>query len=792
MNSKTCVKNARPSIMSFPEQNNIPYMNFKIEYSQDDTGKWIKQTTAPPTTEQKRKWRENPELLQEYNHKHSKRNGICMMLKETPFILVDTDSEEASTKIEKLNKKLGIKVGFTTTKKGRHYYYKINGDKSKIHCGANHSTKIDIIGGNLELAYELKDRNFSSNNIIADIGVNDFIDNIEKIARQPKVLKKKVIKKELNEKELTNTDINITIENSSYASGLVKLFNPNDFGDYHNWRMLANWCVIHNDFKVFHHISRIAPNYKDERDCKKCFDNERANKWRIDVGWAVNKAKANSYEKWLNYKKKHNIVNVKGFTDYELAKRLQENYCDRFIAIEKDLFYWDGNKWKEKGEGAFRKVVSEDLYSNIQSFIDHEDENTRNYLADIYTELNKLRSTGKQNAILTQFIHMVQETTDIFITDNDHLFPFNNGMYDTKRKKLVEHNSNYFNRECYEFDYEPDIIMKEKTTTEIIDMYNKIFHIPEDLEFFKIGVSKHLVGIMTKHIFWLHGSQGNNGKSAILNLLKDSLGYYAEQINSELLQKKIDSARPSPELGALQGRKIIVGSEIDTTAPYNTQTIKTITGGDPISGRFLFSNIRFEFVCKSLIIIGCNQFPEFTDNDKALFESRNRAIPIITEFLPKEKYEQAQNDFQNEPERLKHIHLGDPKFVDPVWRKKARVNMVHILMSWLNDDYHNKQLKQTNSGKAHLEEALTETAEIDILLEFCESCSFDNYISASEIYDYAVSRNMKMQMAKNKFCKAIAKNTFLSGKYFAKYKSKRGVIRGYRLKEDEETSMLDD
>ena len=70
--------------------------------------------------------------------------------------------------------------------------------------------------------------------------------------------------------------------------------------------------------------------------------------------------------------------------------------------------------------------------------------------------------------------------------------------------------------------------------------------------------------------------------------------------------------------------------------------------------------------------------------------------------------------------------------------------------------------------------------------------SFDNYISASEIYDYAVSKNMKMQMAKNKFCKAIAKNTFLSGKYFAKYKNKRGVIRGYRLKEDEETSMLDD
>ena len=790
--SKTQLSVLRPSILDFPEQNDIPYCKIQIDYKlNEETGKWDKSVVGTPTSHQKSTWRAKPSELAEHNQKYPVRNAIAMMLKKTPYVLVDTDSEEASQVVEKLNKKLGIKVGFTTTKNGRHYYYKINGDKKQISYGANPKTKIDISGGEFELAFETIDRNFSSNNMFAEIGVNDFIDNFQKAAKKQTI--KKITKKEKKTTELSKPKETKSLKDQSYSSGLYTLFNPEQFGDYHNWRMLANWCVVHNDFEIFHSISKQAPNYKDERDCKKCYENERRNKMRISVGWGVNKAKENDVDAWMIYKKKHKIHNIKGFTDYELAKRLTENYCDRFIAINKEIFYWDGKKWLEEGEGAFRKCVAEDLYNNMQSFIDHTCEMTQEYLPDIYAELNKLRSTSKQNSILTQFYHMVQEKTDIFITDNDHLFPFQNGVYDANSKELIPHNSNHFNRECFDFDYEPDIIMEEQTTKEIIDMYNKIFHIKEDLEFFKIGVSKHLVGIMTKHIFWLHGAQGNNGKSAILNLLKESLGYYAEQINSELLQKKIDSARPSPELGALQGRKIIVGSEVDTTAPYNTQTIKTITGGDPISGRFLFSNIRFEFVCKSLIIIGCNQFPEFTDNDKALFESRNRAIPIITEFLPKDKYELAKLNYANEPEKLKHIHLGDPKFVSPLWRKEARTNMVHILMSWLDQDYHKKELKQTASGKAHLQDALCETEEINILLEVCEECSWDEYTTASKVYDAAQGR-MKMPMAKNKFCKMISKNTFLGGKYFAKIKNDRGAIRGFKIKDNtgDDLNMLDD
>ena len=117
--------------------------------------------------------------------------------------------------------------------------------------------------------------------------------------------------------------------------------------------MLANWCAVHNDFQMFHEISKQAPNYKNERDCKRCYDNEISRGWRISIGWGVNKAKDSDEHKWLNYKQKHFIRTSKGFTDYEIAKRLQENFCDKFISIGKELFYFDGTKWIDEGEGFF-------------------------------------------------------------------------------------------------------------------------------------------------------------------------------------------------------------------------------------------------------------------------------------------------------------------------------------------------------------------------------------------------------------------------------------------------------
>ena len=794
---KTKIQNRLPSVTSFALDNNIPYFKLQVDYKYDEQKeKWEKTSGCPslknnlPNDYHRNSLMTNEKIRDSFNEQNENTNAIALMMRDTPFVLVDTDSKQANNTIQKIMKERGWRNGSTQTKKGFHYYFKIIGDKSKISFGANPSTNIDILGNKNSLAFELNERNFSKPEPFTEVSVDDFIAYIQTIAKKPKKETKK--KETIDNIKAESKTANYTIKEKSYASGLINLFDPNTFADYHNWRMLANWCVVHNDFKSFHQISEQAPNYKNIRDCKKCYDNEISRGWRISIGWGVNMAKQSNLEKWLEYKKKHFIRSPKGFTDYEIARKLQENFCDKFISIGKELFYFDGTKWIDEGEGFFRRVLSEDLYYNIQSFIDHEDEQTQDNLPFIYVELNKLRSTSKQNSVLTQFMSMVQEKPDIFVQENDHLFPFMNGVYDIKQKKLIPHNSNYFNRVCFEFDYEPDIMKDEQITNEIIDMWEKIFHEPEDLEFVKTAISKHLAGIQTKHILWLYGSKGNNGKSALLGILTNALSSYATSINTSLLQSKFDSGKPQPELNKLMGKKLILGSEVDTTQPFNTQTIKSFTGGDPITGRLLYSNTEFKFICKSLFVIACNQFPDFTDNDKALHESRNRTIPIDTEFLPKEKYDIAQIRYENEPEKLKNVHLGDEKFISDTYQKESKTYMIHILMDWLTKGYHLKELKQPKNSKKHMQEALCDTDEIALLLDYTEEANWNHIITARELYQFALQCGAKPLMSENKFCKAIAKNTYLDDKYIAKLGKKRGVIRGYKLKSPDETSETND
>jgi len=799
--SNTSIADIRPSVIKFAEDNDIPYIRLQVNYTYNEAeSRWEKDAFCPnireessgkaslPSDYRRGNLMTNEKIRNNFNNENKDANAIALMLGASPFVLVDTDSKEATAKIKSILKERNLRCGSTQTKKGHHFYFKITGSKSKISFGANKDTKIDILGNKKSFSYELIDRNFSSPESFCEIEVDDFIAYFQSVAKtKPKQSKKTQIKKTIIE-EATEAPVKhkFTIKEKSYASGLWTIFDPKLFDNYHDWRMLANWCVVHGNFQQFHDISQKAPKYKDERDCKRAWDNEVANKWRISVGWGVNKAKESNEKKWLQYKKKHMIQSVKGFTDYELARRLQENFCDKFIAVGKELYYYDGTKWINEGEGHFRRVVAEDLYANIQSFIDHEDEITQEHLADIYASMDKLRSTSKQNAVLTQFMSMVQEQPDIFIQENEHLFPFLNGVYNALEDKLCDHDSNYFNRVCFPFDYEPEIMLEEEATHEINDMWQKIFHEEEDLEFVKTAICRHLMGKQTKHILWLHGSKGNNGKSALLNTLMTALEDYGASINTSLLQSKFDSGKPQPELNNLMGKKIIFGSEVDTTAPFNTQTIKTFTGGDPITGRMLYSNTPFKFVCKALFIVACNQFPSFTDNDKALHESRNRTIPIDTEFLPKEKYVEAVANCPEEERAtvLAHTHLGDEKFVSPQYHKEVRPHMIHILMSWLSQGYHNKELKQPINSKNHMKEALCDTEEIQLLIDYTDEASWDNVITARDLYKHAVMLGAKPILSEQKFCKAIAKNTYLDGKYVAKLGKRRGVIKGYTLKKN--------
>ncbi|MCP3967214.1 MAG: hypothetical protein GY718_12815, partial [Lentisphaerae bacterium] len=158
-----------------------------------------------------------------------------------------------------------------------------------------------------------------------------------------------------------------------------------------------------------------------------------------------------------------------------------------------------------------------------------------------------------------------------------------------------------------------------------------------------------LSGTCEKHVFFiLHGARGRNGKSVMLETIKDVLGPLAQKINPELLlQNSYDKASggPSPEILALRGKRIAWSSEINDGKALDLASIKEKTGGDRLAGRYMCSNKMIEFTPTHTLFMLTNDKPKIKGNDPAAWK-RIHMIDFALSFVddPKAKYERQADD----------------------------------------------------------------------------------------------------------------------------------------------------
>jgi len=125
-------------------------------------------------------------------------------------------------------------------------------------------------------------------------------------------------------------------------------------------------------------------------------------------------------------------------------------------------------------------------------------------------------------------------------------------------------------------------------------------------------------------IFVFYGS-GANGKSVLLNTLRALLGDYARNAAPEtFLQQQQDRIRS--DLARLAGCRLVSTVELDEGRRLSEALVKQMTGGDPITARFLNKN-EFEFTPRFKVIMATNHKPIIRGTDYAIWR-RIRLIPF--------------------------------------------------------------------------------------------------------------------------------------------------------------------
>ncbi len=125
-----------------------------------------------------------------------------------------------------------------------------------------------------------------------------------------------------------------------------------------------------------------------------------------------------------------------------------------------------------------------------------------------------------------------------------------------------------------------------------------------------------LTGLTGEHaLFFLYGP-GGNGKSSFLNILLHILGDYALNAPMETFTSSRFAQHPT-ELAMLKGARLVTASETEQGRSWAEARIKNLTGGDPVTARFLHRDF-FTYRPQFKLLFAGNHQPTLHNVDPAM------------------------------------------------------------------------------------------------------------------------------------------------------------------------------
>lgn len=140
--------------------------------------------------------------------------------------------------------------------------------------------------------------------------------------------------------------------------------------------------------------------------------------------------------------------------------------------------------------------------------------------------------------------------------------------------------------------------------------------------------------------FFLHGA-GANGKSVFLDTIARALGDYATTAPFETFAASRHASHPT-DLAGLQGARLVLVTETDRDRDWAESRIKTITGGDTISARFMRGDF-FEFRPTFKLIVAGNHRPGVKTFGEAM-RRRMHLVPFDVTIPPERRDPKLQEE----------------------------------------------------------------------------------------------------------------------------------------------------
>jgi putative DNA primase/helicase len=143
-----------------------------------------------------------------------------------------------------------------------------------------------------------------------------------------------------------------------------------------------------------------------------------------------------------------------------------------------------------------------------------------------------------------------------------------------------------------------------------------------------------LTGLTKEHALFFGYGTGANGKSVLLSTVASVLGDYHKTAPIETFIASNADRHPT-DLAGLRGARLVSVTETEEGRRWAESRIKQLTGGDPISARFMRQDF-FEYTPAFKLVITGNHKPSLRSVDEAI-RRRFHLIPFAVTIPPAER-----------------------------------------------------------------------------------------------------------------------------------------------------------
>lgn len=311
-------------------------------------------------------------------------------------------------------------------------------------------------------------------------------------------------------------------------------------------------------------------------------------------------------------------------TDVGNARRLRTRHGQnlRYVPEWKRWLVWDGTRWSSDNRA--QGQVERWAVGTAEAIAYDESKRARD--ADKQERLKKWSSSSQNRARVVAMMDSAKAGPGMAVSPSEldadpWLLPCANGTLELGpdgTPRLREHRREDMLTKLVPVDYDADATAPTWTA-----FLERVLPDPELRAFAQRVAGYTLTGsVREQKLFLLYGT-GANGKSVFLDALGRVLGDYAATASSGTILNRRDGQH-TEDLARLAGARLVTSIEVEAEKRMTEALVKSVTGGDAITARFMRGN-SFEFVPQFKLWLAVNHLPVVGSGDHGIWR---RLVPV--------------------------------------------------------------------------------------------------------------------------------------------------------------------